>query len=342
MEFGVFDHLDRGNVPLREYYASRLALIAQYDLAGFHAYYVAEHHATPLGMAPSPSVFLAAAAQRTRRLRLGTLVYALPLHHPLRMIEEICMLDQLSGGRLELGFGRGSSPIELEYYGQDPETAQLVYEEALDIVLRGLSARSVDCAGQFFRFRDVPMVLEPMQRPHPPVWYGVHSPESAERAAQRGFNIVCNEPAAASRRYIERFREIWREAQPAATALPRIGVTQFVVVGDSDDEALAIARRAYLVWLASFHFLFRRHGRTARISGGEVDFDALQSSAKGVAGTPDRVADFLARRLEASGANYCINRFAFGDLSLDESSRSLALFVSDVMPRLGATGETRT
>jgi alkanesulfonate monooxygenase SsuD/methylene tetrahydromethanopterin reductase-like flavin-dependent oxidoreductase (luciferase family) len=124
--------------------------------------------------------------------------------------------------------------------------------------------------------------------------------------------------------------------------LPRIGVTQFVVVGDSDDEALAIARRAYLVWLASFHFLFRRHGRTARISGGEVDFDALQSSAKGVAGTPDRVADFLARRLEASGANYCINRFAFGDLSLDESSRSLALFVSDVMPRLGATGETRS
>ena len=114
MEFGVFDHLDRGTVPLRDYYASRLALIEQYDRGGFHAFHVAEHHMTPLGMAPSPSVFLAAAAQRTRRLRLGTLVYALPLHHPLRMIEEICMLDQMSGGRLDLGFGRGSSPPELE------------------------------------------------------------------------------------------------------------------------------------------------------------------------------------------------------------------------------------
>jgi alkanesulfonate monooxygenase SsuD/methylene tetrahydromethanopterin reductase-like flavin-dependent oxidoreductase (luciferase family) len=250
------------------------------------------------------------------------------------MIEEICMLDQMSGGRLELGFGRGSSPIELEYYGQDPATARQVYEEALDIVLCGLGARTLDFAGRFFRFRDVPMALEPMQRPHPPVWYGVHSRESAERAARRGFNIVCNEPAAASHLYIERFREAWRDSQPASAPPPRIGVTQFAVVGESDDEALAIARRAYRVWHASFHALFRRLGRTPRISGGEPDFDTLQQSGKGVAGTPDRVADFLARRLKSASANYCINRFAFGDLSFDEASRSLALFVNEVMPRL--------
>src|SRR5712675_1849220 len=123
MQFGVFDHLDRNDLPLRDYYEARLQIIEAYDRAGFYAYHVAEHHATPLGMAPSPSIFLAAAAQRTQRLRLGTLVYALPLHHPLRMIEEICMLDHLSRGRLDMGFGRGSSPIELEYYGQDPEDA---------------------------------------------------------------------------------------------------------------------------------------------------------------------------------------------------------------------------
>src|SRR5262249_57513099 len=84
---------------------------------------VAEDHGTAVGMAPSPSVFLAAVAQRTRRLRFGTLVYALPLHHPLRLIEEICMLDHLSGGRVDIGFGRGSSPIELAYYGEDPARA---------------------------------------------------------------------------------------------------------------------------------------------------------------------------------------------------------------------------
>ena len=92
MKFGVFDHLDRGDLPLKDYYEARLKLIEAYDQAGFYAYHVAEHHSTPLGMAPSPSVFLAAVAQRTRRLRFGPLVYALPLYHPIRLIEEICML----------------------------------------------------------------------------------------------------------------------------------------------------------------------------------------------------------------------------------------------------------
>src|SRR5215469_15759337 len=106
MEFGVFDHLDRDGAPLHDYYDARLTIVEAYDRLGFYAYHVAEHHATPLGMAPSPSVFLAAVAQRTRRLRFGPLVYALPLYHPLRLIEEICMLDQMSDGRLEIGFGR--------------------------------------------------------------------------------------------------------------------------------------------------------------------------------------------------------------------------------------------
>ena len=108
MEFGVFDHLDRSDTALADFYEDRLAIVEAYDRAGFYAYHLAEHHSTPLGMAPSPSVFLSAVAQRTRRLRFGPLVYAMPLHHPLRLIEEICMLDQMSGGRLEIGFGRGS------------------------------------------------------------------------------------------------------------------------------------------------------------------------------------------------------------------------------------------
>ena len=111
MQFGVFDHLDLGAVPLGEHYENRLKLIEGYDRLGIRSYHLAEHHATPLGMAPSPSVFLAAVAQRTRRLRFGPLVYTLSLHHPLRVAEEICMLDQMSGGRLELGVGRGRLPV---------------------------------------------------------------------------------------------------------------------------------------------------------------------------------------------------------------------------------------
>ena len=85
MKFGVFDHMDRGTVPLGEQYENRLKLIEAYDRAGICTYHLAEHHATPLGMAPSPSVFLAAVAQRTRTLRFGPLVYTLPLYHPLRV-----------------------------------------------------------------------------------------------------------------------------------------------------------------------------------------------------------------------------------------------------------------
>jgi alkanesulfonate monooxygenase SsuD/methylene tetrahydromethanopterin reductase-like flavin-dependent oxidoreductase (luciferase family) len=337
MEFGVFDHLDRGTLPLHDYYEARLKLIEAYDRAGFHAYHVAEHHSTPLGMSPSPSVFLSAAAQRTKRLRLGTLVYALPLHHPLRMIEEICMLDHLSGGRLDMGFGRGSSPIELEYYGQDPEDAARAYTEALDIVLRGLKEKVLNAETQSRRFDDVPMELAPLQRPHPPLWYGVHSTDSAERAARLGFNIACNEPADASAEYIARYWSVWREAHGGHAQPPKAGVTQFVVIADSDEAALAIARRAYLVWHKSFHHLFRRHGRAAKISGGEADFDALHARGKGIAGTPGKVLAFLKTRLGTAGANYCINRFAFGDLSLAESLRSVELFVSDVLPALRPT-----
>jgi len=113
MEFGVFDHLDRTGQALPDFYEDRLKIAAAYDAAGFYAYHIAEHHSTPLGMAPSPNIFLAAVAQRTRRIRLGPLVYLLPLYSPLRLIGEICMLDHLSHGRIEIGIGRGASPHEL-------------------------------------------------------------------------------------------------------------------------------------------------------------------------------------------------------------------------------------
>src|ERR687897_2081653 len=168
MKFGVFDHMDRASGDLGRQFDERLRLIELYERAGFHGYHLAEHHATPLGMAPSPSVFLAAVAQRTRRLRFGTLVYAMPLHHPLRLIEEICMLDQLSGGRLEIGFGRGSSSTEIAFYGQEPAKAQDIYTEARALILQGLTQRTLTFAGKFFSFKDIPMELEPLQKPHPP------------------------------------------------------------------------------------------------------------------------------------------------------------------------------
>jgi alkanesulfonate monooxygenase SsuD/methylene tetrahydromethanopterin reductase-like flavin-dependent oxidoreductase (luciferase family) len=333
MDFGIFDHVDRNDLPLVDYYEARLKIVEAYDRAGFYSYHIAEHHATPLGMAPSPSVFLAAVAQRTRRLRFGPMVYALPLYHPLRMIEEICMLDQMSGGRLDIGFGRGASPIELAFFGEDPDDAQSVYAEALELIRAGLTRKSLSFEGRRFRFKDVPMELAPLQQPHPPIWYGLHAPESAERAARQGLHVVCLDPPDESGAAIQRFRAVWGEHHGVAAKLPKIGLGRFIVVADSDDKALAIARRAYPRWHQSFTFLFRRHPRNVTHPR-PPDFDALHRVGQGVAGSPATVTAFLRDQMTRTGANYCVGQFAFGDLTLDETLTSIDLFVRHVMPAL--------
>src|SRR5436853_6391104 len=175
MEFGVFDHLDKSDRPLATYYRERLEVIEAYERAGFYAYHVAEHHLTDLGMAPSPSVFLAAVAQRTRRLRFGPMIFAAPLYHPLRLLQEICMLDQLSGGRLEMGFGRGAAAAEIRFFNVDPGETERLYEQTVAFILEGMRERAVTVPEEGGRPRRMPLAIPPAQQPHPPLWYGVHS-----------------------------------------------------------------------------------------------------------------------------------------------------------------------
>jgi len=334
MQFGIFDHLDRNDLPLHEYYEARLKLIEIYEQAGFYSYHVAEHHSTPLGMAPSPSVFLAAVAQRTKRLRFGPLVYALPLYHPIRLIEEICMLDQMSGGRLDIGFGRGASQIEAGMYGNDPTKAELMYVEGLELIMRGLTRKTLDFTGEFFKFEDVPMELEPLQKPHPPIWYGVHSPVSAERAARQGLNIVSLDPADKTRVFTDRFRAVWREAQPADRKTPLIGLGRFIFVAETDEKAVAIMRRAYPRWHQSFNYLFELRGGRGPVHQRPAEYDKLREIGQGVAGNPETVREFIEAQMSEAGTDYLVGQFAFGDLSPTETTRSLELFVEKVMPKL--------
>src|SRR5882672_313745 len=205
--FGIFDHVDRSDEPIGVLYEQRLKLVEAAEAAGFRTYHVAEHHATRLGMAPSPGIFLAAVAQRTRRIRFGPLVYLLPLYTPLRLIEEIAMLDQMSGGRLELGVGRGISPYELAYCGVDFLEAPAMYAEALEVILAGLRGGRLTHRGRYYRYLDVPIELTPVQRPHPPLWQGVTSPEGAATAAARGVNIVGTAPNARMKEVVDRYFE---------------------------------------------------------------------------------------------------------------------------------------
>ena len=333
LEFGIFDHLDRNHLPLREYYEQRLQVIEAFDRYGFYAYHVAEHHFTPLGMAPSPSVFLSAIAQRTSRLRFGTFVYALPVHHPLRVLEEICMLDHMSGGRLEIGFGRGSVPFEISYYGQSAEERQQIYAERLDLILKAFTVDTLTWDGRYDQFTDVPMELKSLQQPHPPLWYGAHSPASAERAARKGLNIVTNDMPANARAIVARYREVWSEAQ-SAVVLPKMGVVRFIVVADTDETALTIARRAYLRWRASFTYLSELNGTLPESPLRVESFDALIGQGQAIAGSPDTVRAFLAHQVEDSRVNYIVGQFCFDDLTLGEMLRSVELFAAHVMPAL--------
>src|SRR5713101_6704177 len=212
MEFGVFDHLNLGDRPHERFYRERLEIAEAYDCAGFHAYHVSEHHLTPLGMAPSPSVFLAAVAQRTKRLRFGPMVYVAPLYHPLRLLEEIGMLDQMSGGRLDMAFGRGALPAEVRFFDVDPAQSEKAFHEAVDFVLDGLREGAVTVSEEGGKKRRLALPVPPLQKPHPPLWYGVHSPQAAERAARAGMNVMGLDTVAELKPGIDRFRAVWKEA----------------------------------------------------------------------------------------------------------------------------------
>jgi alkanesulfonate monooxygenase SsuD/methylene tetrahydromethanopterin reductase-like flavin-dependent oxidoreductase (luciferase family) len=332
MEFGIFDHLDRSPASLADYYEDRLATVELFDRAGFHAYHLAEHHATPLGMAPSPSVFLAAVAQRTRRLRFGPMIYALPLYHPLRMIEEICMLDQMSGGRLDVGFGRGASPIELDLFGTNPADARDIYDESLSIVVQGLRERTVSFKGKHFSFDNVPMEMTPLQKPHPPIWYGVHANDSAARSARQGLNVISLDVVAATRGFSDSYRAAWKETDRAGP-LPKFGLGRMLVVADTDAEALRLAERAYPVWQASFVHLFKVYDRMPSHPR-PAEFAAIQADGRGLCGSPATVTEIIRKQMADSGADYFVGQFAFGDLTLAETRHSIELFAREVMPAL--------
>ena len=334
MKFGVFDHMDRAGGDLGRQFEDRLKLIELYERSGFHAYHLAEHHATPLGMAPSPSVFLAAVAQRTKTLRFGPLVYTLNLYHPLRLIDEICMLDQMSGGRLELGVGRGISPYEVGYYGVDPATGPERFAEVLAVVLKGLTEKRLNHDGKYFSFKDVPMEMQPVQRPHPPLWYGANSLESADRLAEQGLNVVVGMKADGVGAFSARYRAAWNALGHNDDALPFIGLSRHIVVGDSDREAQSMAKRAYALWYDALIHLWRAHGVGLPRQMIPAEFEGALAGGYIVAGSAATVRDRLKCDNETASINYCLCRLAFGDLSFEESRRSVELFARDVMPAL--------
>lgn len=334
MKFGIFEHMDDSGAPLGEQFESRLALIEACDRHGFYAYHLAEHHGTPLGLAPSPSVFLAAVAQRTRRLRFGPLVYSLPLYHPVRLIEEICMLDHMSGGRFELGVGRGVSPVEVGFYDVNPADGPRQFPEALRVIKQGLTSDQLTFSGEFYAFDRVPMILKPVQKPHPPLWYGVATMEAAHWAAVEAANIVTLLPPAPARAVIDHYRQQWAGAGRPDHQLPLMGLSRHVVLDHTEAAAVATAERAYRRWRRHMELLWVQHGLTFPLPL-PPELGPLLQAEGAFAGTTKGFRAFVERQIEATGATYFVCDVAFGDLSPEESMRTVELIAADVMPYFG-------
>ena len=141
MKFGLFDHIEFANRPLATTFDERLRFIQLADEAGFYCVHLAEHHCSPLNMVPVPGVFMGAIARLTKQIRFGPMVYLLPLYSPLRLAEEICMLDHLSHGRMEIGVGRGVSPFELGFHKIDHDKSRDIFIDAYPVAMDQLEDR---------------------------------------------------------------------------------------------------------------------------------------------------------------------------------------------------------
>ncbi|HET9093568.1 MAG TPA: LLM class flavin-dependent oxidoreductase [Solirubrobacteraceae bacterium] len=332
MQFGIFDHIDDSGIGVATQLEERLQLVEQYDRDGLYAYHIAEHHGTPLGLVGSPNVFLAAVAQRTERLRFGALVNVLPLYHPLRLVEEWCLLDQLSGGRLEPGIGRGASPIEAGFFGVEGEHTPALFTEAFELITQAFAAHErLSFAGDHFRISDVPLTARPVQRPHPPFWFGASRPDRAGWCAERAINVMSLVDATRTRVTTDGFRERWRELGREEATLPRLGINRHIILADSEAEALRIAERVYPQFKASMDHLWVSRGVQRPPIYPETVGELLE---RGTAffGTPEGARQYIGEQIDVAGINYMTMDVAFGGISFEEASRTAELFARDVMP----------
>src|SRR3954453_17181200 len=299
LAFGLFDWIDAA--PGRtagEVYEDRLRLLTEADRGGFAVFPLAEHHGTPLGLAPSPAVFLAAAARETTRIRLAPTTFIVPLYDPLRLVEERGMLDQLSGGRLESGVVKRSSPHEARMFGLTPPQTAERFEELMPAILEAMETgvfRRPGADGE-----TITLHAPTRRRPPPPLWYPTSNPASTPRLGDEGYNVIfgfgfVSPPLDVVREQSKLFFERYRASAERGTVryglpgtTPRFGLMRHVLVAPTDEDALDLLRPAFADHHTNFTHLWRLHGDEARSR--PVDVDQLLDSGRLYAGSPETAA----------------------------------------------------
>ena len=343
MKIGIFDHVEKlPSVSLSEQYSNRISLVQRADELGFYSYHVAEHHHSPLTVAPSQGTYLGALATVTTNIRLCPLVYVLPLHHPIRTIEEICMLDNLTGGRLDVGFGRGA-PVgdELYMWGQDPIESNSIFEESLQVIMQGLTSEFINFGGQHFQFHDLWMELRPYQLPHPPIWVA----GNPIKAGQIGSNLITEGTILDLPAIVQKYLEV-RNASEKLESLFHfpddflVGVSKRVFVGKDNELAVKRARESYGVHLSNYTKPMP-HGKSrrpkimieneigSRTLPWTVDFDTAINSERVLAGSSTEVTEYIHRYKSDSGANFLLLSFQWGNLSHEEALKTMEVVADE-------------
>lgn len=328
MKVGVlqfFGWRDR-TTPLASVYDLALERIAIMEHAGYDAVWLAEHHFSIYSVCPSVHMMGVMAAARTKRLRIGMGVSLTPFYNPLRLAEEVALLDVLSGGRVNWGAGRGFERSEFKAFGIDPEESVSRFHETVDIVLKAWTNDRLSYRGRYFSYEDVEVLPKPLQSPHPPVWMAATSTTAIDWAAANGFSILMDPHSSATelgkkrRHYAERLAAAGHS--DAGRVIP---MARLVAIDETTEKAREVARRG-AQWTIASYIGPTHHRQEVRTFGGKQPVDFYLEDVM-LHGTADSVADQI-RALEGSaGMTYL--------LAAPMSRRSFLLLTDKVLPRIG-------
>ena len=308
--FSVLDGLSDDPAGVGERYGDFLALAEAGDAAGLECAWVAEHHFHTGGLVPSPPVLLAAAAARTRRLRLGVMVSVLPFHSAVALAEEYSMVDQISGGRLNLGVGSGYLPQEFEGYGVDPATKRERFDRGLEEMQRAFRGEPVRPPGG----AEVTINVRPRQQPHPPLWLAVQRREAIVHVARRGLNLALV-PYATTEGLAELTEQVAEYRAARADGRPgTVSVALHVYAGEHPQRAREALQRYLDSRRATrstfFEAKVREHPEQARA-------ESLEAAGWAAIGRPDEVVQRLAP-LARAGVDELLGIFDFGGVPREE------------------------
>jgi len=290
---------------------------------GLDGVWVAEHHFRDFGALPNPAVFLAAVAQRTKRIRLGPAVAVLPFHSPIAIAEDYALVDRLSGGRLNMGVGSGILPFEFDGFGIDPSEKRARFDETLQ-ALEGLwTGSNSECAGQFIDVAGVGLNIAPVQSPMPPLYVATTQPAGALAVGRSGRHLLTIASASLpSLDHLARTLEAYRRGITEGghdRAKVHAAVNMFANVAESDDLARAHAAGPLGRFVSC-------HGDAVGI-GGEALFDRMMERRTALFGSPSRVAATM-NELAEMGADEVILWMSFGGMEIELIARSIRCMVA--------------